>query len=109
VQTLGKALEALSAPRPDAPRGPAGLDAAAHALGLPPFSQVRSPEALLSWLVDLEERLVGRWVAAHGTLQSTTLTQTATEALGCQAQHLVVLRRALGRPDLNTAVERGRH
>jgi hypothetical protein len=108
VQTLIKAVEALSAPRPPVPQGAAGLDAAARELGLPAFSGLRGRAALLSAFVAVEELLVARWVQAHRDLHDSNLVQTATQVLGCQAQHLVVLRHALGRPELPHPVERGR-
>ena len=104
VQALSTAFQALGAPVPPAPGGAAGLDAAVRELGLPAFSGLRGAEDLLGWLLDLEAALVGRWVRAHRDLGDHNLVQTATQVLGCQAQHLVALRAALGRPPLANPV-----
>jgi hypothetical protein len=104
VAALSTAFQALGAPAPPAPEGPAGLDAAVRDLGLPAFTGLRGGDDLLRFLVALEELLVGRWVRAHRDLGDANLTQTATQVLGCQAQHLVALRDALGRPALASAV-----
>jgi hypothetical protein len=104
VQALSTAFQALGAPVPPVPDGPDGLDAAARDLGLPAFSGLRGAGDLLEFLVGMEEALVGRWVRAHRDLGDHNLVQTATQVLGCQAQHLVALRDALGRPPLGNPV-----
>jgi hypothetical protein len=104
VQALSTAFQALGAPVPPVPAGRAGLDAATRDLGLPAFSDVQDGDGVLDLLVGLEEALVGRWVRAHRDLGDHNLVQTATQVLGCQAQHLVALRDALGRSPLGNPV-----
>jgi Ferritin-like domain len=108
VAALATALEALGAPRFPPPRGVRALDAEARRLGIAPvFSALRTTDEVLAFLLAVEEHLVRAWVDAPGRLDDEHLVQLATEVLACQAQHLVVLREALGRPQLPDAFETG--
>ncbi|MEA2293557.1 MAG: hypothetical protein QOE86_1196 [Solirubrobacteraceae bacterium] len=108
VAALATSLEALGAPRFAPPGGAAGLDREAQRLGIAPlFSEVRTPDELLGFLLAVEQRLIADWVRAHGGLGDANLIQAATQVLACQGEHVTVLRRALGRDPLPHAFETG--
>jgi hypothetical protein len=69
---------------------------------------VRRGDDPLAFLLALEEAVIAAWVVAHGGLRDMRLLQTATSILGCQGQHAVVLRAALGRTPVPGAFESGR-
>lgn len=92
---LAQALEALGAPGVPPPRD------------LPVLSR-RSPRGRLRYLLALEETTLATMHAALGELSDDKLLQTTATILGCQAQHLVVLREALGRQPLPAALDAGR-
>jgi hypothetical protein len=109
VAALATALEALGAPRFAPPVGAAGLDRNARRLQIAPvFSELRTPDDLLGFLLAIEERLIGDWVRAHVGLGDANLMQAATQVLACQGEHVAVLRRALGRDPLPSAFDAGR-
>lgn len=92
---LAQALEALGAPGVPPPRD------------LPVLAR-RSARGRLRYLLELEETGLGAMHAALGRLSDDKLLQTTATILGCQAQHLVVLRAALGRDALPRALDAGR-
>jgi hypothetical protein len=107
VAALATSLDALGVV--PAPRliGTGALRRAARAARIaPPAPGATGPEQL-EFLLAVEERMLGAWLAAHRGLRDANLLQAATEVLACQAQHLVVLRDALGRNPLPAAFERG--
>jgi len=54
------------------------------------------PEALLRFLVQVEERELRYYLDEAPGLDSEDLSTTSAEVAGCQAEHLVVLNQALG-------------
>ncbi len=106
---LAQALEALGARGVPPPRSLADVDAAARSLGIASLlGRARSPRDRLVFLLELEETVVGLMHSALGRLGDDKLLQTTATVLGCQAQHLVVLRLALGRAPLPSALDTGR-
>lgn len=95
VAALAQALEALGAPGVPPPRRL-------------PVRARRSGRGRLRYLLALEESTLRLMHDAVGRLSDDKLLQTTATILGCQAQHLVVLRRALGREPLRGALEAGR-
>jgi hypothetical protein len=109
VAALATALEALGSPRLHPPEGAVALDRESRRLGIDPvLSARRGARARLRFLLELEERLLAAWLHALPQLSQPNLVRLAGEALGCQAQHAVALREALGREALPGALERGR-
>jgi hypothetical protein len=106
VIAVNQALEAMGAAKAPIPRSAEEVDRVAARLGVDPgFSELRSADEILGFALSMEEALAERWIAAHRKLADQRLLQMATGILGCQAQHLVVLRRALGRDPLPAAFE----
>ncbi len=106
---LAQALEALGARGVSPPRSLADVDEAAQSLGITSrLGQARSARDRLLFLLGLEETVVGLMHSALGRLGDDKLLQTTTTILGCQAQHLVVLRLTLGRAPLPSALDTGR-
>ncbi len=106
---LAQALEALGGRGLTAPRTRAEVEAAARSLGVgPSLTAARSRRGRLRHLLALEERVLGALHAALGRLDDDKLLQTVATILGCQAQHLVVLRTALGRRALPRVLDAGR-
>lgn len=54
------------------------------------------PEQLLDYLAKLEGEQLGYYIGAGPGVDSEDLSTTSAEIVGCQAQHLVVLREQLG-------------
>jgi hypothetical protein len=106
VSAIATAMEALGARKLPPPRSPAAVDAIARDFGISPvLSELRTPQETLGFMLAFEQELVAAWTATHRRLADASLLQTATSILGCQAQHLVVLRQALGRDPLPNALE----
>lgn len=106
VAAIATSLEALGAPKLPPPRRIPAVDALARDLGISPvLSEVQGPQQTLRFVLALERHLVAEWTAAHRRLADARLLQTATTILGCQAQHLVVLRQALELDPLPDAFE----
>jgi hypothetical protein len=87
---LRSALDSLGFDLPDELTDPAGSD---HLDGL---GDLRSSNDYLAFLVDLEQEQVRYYASDAPPLDSEDLIRTSAEILGCQAQHVVVLREAQG-------------
>jgi hypothetical protein len=94
VAALATSLDALGARRPPPLRR----------LAQPPPGDARGQ---LMLLLGIEERLLREWIGAHRGLENVSLIRMATQVLACQAQHVVVLREALGRDPLPSALDDG--
>lgn len=87
---LRSALDSLGFDLPDELTDPADSDR------LDGIKDLRSANDYLAFLVDLEQEQVHYYASDAPTLDSEDLIRTSAEILGCQAQHLVVLREAQG-------------
>jgi hypothetical protein len=106
VAALATTLEALGAVRTPEPTTGAALAAEARRLGVDPvWPQHPDRAGALPYLHALETALLRAWIEAHPRLRDPDLLRLAGEVLACQAQHLVVLRDALGTDLLPTSVE----
>jgi hypothetical protein len=76
--------------------------------GTPSPPAARGPRAFPPALLRLEEEAVGFYHRALGELRDTHLVLFMASAMTGHAQHLVVLREALGQPPLPHAFESGR-
>jgi rubrerythrin len=87
---LRSALDSLGFDLPDELTDPADSD---HLDGI---EDLKSANDYLAFLVDLEQEQVRYYASDAPSLDSEDLIRTSAEILGCQAQHLVVLREAQG-------------
>jgi rubrerythrin len=87
---LRGALDSLGFDLPDEITDPADSD---HLDGI---EDLKSANDYLAFLVDLEQEQVRYYASDAPALDSEDLIRTSAEILGCQAQHLVVLREAQG-------------
>jgi hypothetical protein len=92
---LRTALEALGAPPPRPPAPIAELAAA------------RSEREVAEYLLGLESASVAAYQRALRTLTVPPLVETAASIMAVEAQHLVLIRRALGRESVRGPFERG--
>jgi hypothetical protein len=109
VDAIASSLEALGSVRPGAPRTVQDADAQLERLGARGrLAQATSREAFLELAEEVELLQVGGYVAAAGGIDDVRLIQTCASILAAQGAHLVVIRRALGREEVPTPLERGR-
>lgn len=114
---LRAALDSIGVDPPDPPSGPrdAGaiegidrLDAArasqlADLLG--ELAGLERRDEYLEYLVEVEAGQIGLFLRATPEFASEDLLRTGAEIAGCQAQHSVVLRKALGSPPARAVPE----
>jgi rubrerythrin len=108
ANALRSALDSLGFDLPDAPDSPTDSDVfedvegleeqRAAALGdlLGELDGLRKEDELLDYLAGLEREQLAYYLEAAPGLDSEDLARTSAEIVGNQAQHLVVLRLALG-------------
>lgn len=106
-QALATAREALGVPPLETPSRAQALDALAAALGRRPFPRSAGDAVLLRGLLAVEEWLLGGWVDAAGRLRDPNLLRTAAQVLASHAQHVAVLRTAVGHDPLPRALDSG--
>ena len=90
ASALRQALDSLGFDLPDELTDPAQSDQ------LNGIERLKTPNDFLAFLVDLEQEQVSFYVEQGPPLDSEDLLRTTAEILGCQAQHVVVLREAQG-------------
>ena len=90
ANALRQALDSLGFDLPDELTDPAQSDQ------LNGIERLKTPNDFLAFLVDLEQEQVSFYVEQGPPLDSEDLLRTTAEILGCQAQHVVVLREAQG-------------
>jgi rubrerythrin len=100
AQKMSDALEAVGAPRPTGPTAVRDVAGMAEALA-------GGEKEILEFAVALEERTVGVYYRAHQRLRDAKLIQSVSTIMGADGQHLVALRRALGRTPVPHALETG--
>jgi rubrerythrin len=72
------------------------------------IERLETPNEFLAFLVGLEQDQVSYYAEDAPELDSEDMRRTAAEILGCQAQHLVVLREAQGAaPEVAAAIRLG--
>jgi rubrerythrin len=87
---LRQALDSLGFDLPDELTDPADSDQ------LNGIDKLKTPNEFLAFLVGLEQDQLRFYVEDAPPLDSEDMRRTSAEILGCQAQHLVVLREAQG-------------
>ncbi len=110
ASALRSALDSLGFDLPDTPdsttdsaafEGVEGLaDTASKNLValLDELDRISKPQQYLEYLAKLEDEQITFYTEQGPTVDSVDLTTTCAEIAGCQAQHTVVLREALGDP-----------
>jgi rubrerythrin len=86
---LTAALEALGGSAPPKPTGPEDVEGLAEAAA-------KGQAAIARFAVELETTAVAAYYDAHGKLKDPKLLSTGASIMANEAQHLVVLRQALG-------------
>jgi rubrerythrin len=99
---LRQALDSLGFDLPDELTDPADSDQ------LDGIDKLKTPNEFLAFLVGLEQDQLRFYVEDAPPLDSEDMRRTSAEILGCQAQHLVVLREAQGAaPEVAAAIRLG--
>ncbi|MCW3065579.1 MAG: putative exported protein [Solirubrobacterales bacterium] len=99
---LKAALQRLGGTAPPAPASPTASKL------LAPLAKAKSQKDVLAFAIALETATVAAYYDAQGKLKSPELLRTSAEVMANEGQHLVVLRKALGRPQLPNAFETGK-
>jgi hypothetical protein len=99
---LTKALTDLGGTLPRAPSDVQDVDKVVKGLG-----GVRTQAEVLSFAIELETAAVAAYHDAQARFVEAKLLQTGASIMGCEGQHLVVLRQAAGRPPVPHALETG--
>jgi hypothetical protein len=99
---LTKALTDFGASAPPPPAGVEDVDKVVKGL-----EDVRSQADALSFAIELETAVVAAYHDAQAKFVANKLLQTAGSIMGCEGQHLVVLREAARQPPVPNALETG--
>jgi rubrerythrin len=100
VDGLVAAMTALRATPPPKQTTVKDIDAVAKGIG-----DVRSQSDILAFAIELETAIVAAYDDAIGNLIDDKLLQTAASIVANEGQHLVLLRRAAGKPPVPHAFE----
>jgi rubrerythrin len=102
ASALRQALDSLGFDLPDELTDPADSDQ------LEGIDRLKTPNEFLAFLVGLEQDQIRFYAEDAPALDSEDMRRTSAEILGCQAQHLVVLREAQGAaPEVAAAIRLG--
>ena len=99
---LTTALTDLGGTPPPAPQGIADVDKAVEGLG-----DAKSQTDVVNFAIELETAAVAAYLDAHRELVEAKLLQTSASIMASEGQHLVVLRRAVGKDPVPAAFETG--
>jgi rubrerythrin len=102
ADALTTALTDLGGTPPPAPRGIADIDKVVKGLG-----DAKSQADVVNFAIELETAVVAAYLDAHRELVEAKLLQTGASIMASEGQHLVVLRRAVGKDPVPTAFETG--
>lgn len=102
ADALTTALTDLGGTPPPAPQGLADVDKVAKGLG-----DAKTQADVVSVLIELETATVAAYLDAQTKLVEARLLQTGASIMASEGQHLVVLRRAVGRDPVPAAFETG--
>lgn len=102
AEALVAALRALRSTPPDERIDAEDIDEVAKGIGA-----VKSQADVIDFAIELETSAVAAYYDAHRELIDAGLLQTAASIMANEGQHLVVLRRAAGKPPLPNALETG--
>jgi rubrerythrin len=111
AEVLASKLAAVGGRAPAAPVGEAGLARARAALGLhQPLDGLDTETAIAAFALELEDAQLTGYLGAVRDLRDATLVELATQIMGAEGQHAVVLRSLLSdapRTLVPDAFERG--
>ena len=99
---LTTALTDLGGTPPAAPQGIADVDKVVKGL-----SDAKSQADVVNFAIELETAAVAAYLDAHRELVEAKLLQTGASIMASEGQHLVVLRRAVGKDPVPAAFETG--
>jgi len=102
ADALTTALTDLGGTLPPAPQGLADVDKVAKGLG-----DAKTQAEVVNVLIELETATVAAYLDAQTKLVEAKLLQTGASIMASEGQHLVVLRRAVGRDPVPAAFETG--
>jgi rubrerythrin len=102
ADTLTTALTDLGGTPPPAPRGLADVDKVVKGLG-----DAKSQADVVNFAIELETAAVAAYLDAQRELVEAKLLQTGASIMASEGQHLVVLRRAVGKDPVPAAFETG--
>jgi rubrerythrin len=102
ADTLTTALTDLGGAPPPAPHGIADVDKVVKGL-----ADVKSRADVVNFLIELETATVAAYFDAQAKLVEPKLMQTGASIMASEGQHLVVLRRAVGKDPVPAAFESG--
>ena len=99
---LTTALTDLGGTPPPAPQGVADVDTVVKGL-----DDAKSQADVVNFAIELETAAVAAYLDAHRELVEAKLLQTGASIMASEGQHLVVLRRAVGKDPVPAAFETG--
>jgi rubrerythrin len=99
---LTTALTDLGGTPPPAPQGIADVDKVVKGLG-----DAKTQTDVVNFAIELETAAVAAYLDAHRELVEAKLLQTGASIMASEGQHLVVLRRAIGKDPVPAAFETG--
>jgi rubrerythrin len=102
ADALIRALKDAGGAPPPAPTSVADVDEVLKGLG-----DVRTRTDVLEFAIELETAAVAAYYDAHQKLRDAALLQTGASIMANEGQHLVLLRKAAGRPAVPNAFETG--
>jgi len=94
---LGDALDQMGRKQPIPPRRG----------DIPGLTSLRTQEQALAFAIDLERRAISTYYNAMRTLKDANALKTLASIMGCDGQHVTVLRQLAGRPAVPHAFETG--
>jgi rubrerythrin len=97
AQALGDALDQKGAKQPAPPTR----------AQIPGLASLRSQQQALEFAIGLERRAIATYYKATETLSDANALKTLATIMGCDGQHLTVLRQLAGRPAVPRAFETG--
>ena len=102
ADTLTTALTDLGGTPPAAPQGIADVDKVVKGL-----SDAKTQADVVNFAIELETATVAAYLDAHRELVEAKLLQTSASIMASEGQHLVLLRRAIGKDPVPAAFETG--
>lgn len=102
ADALTTALTDLGGTPPAAPQGIADVDKVVKGL-----SNAKTQADVVNFAIELETATVAAYLDAHRELVEAKLLQTSASIMASEGQHLVLLRRAIGKDPVPAAFETG--
>jgi rubrerythrin len=97
AKALGDALDQMGAHQPIPPRRAA----------IPGLSSLKSQQQALQFAISLERRAIATYYRGTRNIKDANALKTLASIMGCDGQHLTVLRQLAGQPAVPNAFETG--